>query len=274
MVLLLLTLLDGSLVSLQAKDLVFKIDGKYGSLSVPAGDVAEISLGVHLDPVIEGECEGAYKNIGENAHGFRVMGMKYLSANKRNAYKYVVSGLKSSDPEVVKRCEQLKAGYGGIYPKIVDIVRIDKYGELTCNVTNTFIEGKSESLGVLRIPISQIVKVARRGLNLRTVLEPNHVWEDFGYIGSRLSVRVSGQVDWWPLTPGQYQAGPNGLANGAATIEGYPAGAVVGRVNGKEFYVGESFQSDGMEPGILFLRINKTAWKNSNPSGNFTVEVE
>ncbi len=272
MVLLLLTLLDGSSVSLQTKDLVFKIDGKYGGLSIPASDLTELSLGVHL-----GDTElykTALENLGNEASAARTAAMKFLGTNKRGAYRYVVAGLKSKDLEVAKRCEQLKAGYGGIYPQIEDRIRIDGYGAMTCNVTNTYIDGNSVSLGVLRIPISQIVKIARRNASKRTTLEPGQDWQDFGYYGSHLNVRVSGQVDWWPQTPGPYQAGPTGLTNGAATIEGYPAGAVIGRMNGKTFLVGESFISDGMEPGILFIKINKTEWNNINPSGSFSVEVE
>ena len=56
MILLLLTLLDGSAVKLQTTNFELKVLSKYGTMSVPAGDIIDVAVGVHY---LE---EAEYKN--------------------------------------------------------------------------------------------------------------------------------------------------------------------------------------------------------------------
>jgi len=105
--------------------------------------------------------------------------------------------------------------------------------------------------------------------------EPNQ-WFDTGVTldpSMRLTMVVSGQVDLWPQTPGQYVAGPKGY-NAVGKGGPFMAGSLIGRIgeNGKPFLVGERYETSVAEEGKLYLHIVPSPW-NSPSVGSFHVRV-
>jgi hypothetical protein len=82
-----------------------------------------------------------------------------------------------------------------------------------------------------------------------------------------------GQVDLWPMGPGQYLASPKGF-NTPGKGGHFQAGALVGRVGetGKAFLIGERYEGTPGEEGKLYLQITPSPWNNAS-SGCYRVRI-
>jgi hypothetical protein len=82
---------------------------------------------------------------------------------------------------------------------------------------------------------------------------------------------VSGQVDLWPQTPGQYMTGPAGYEAGRP---GHLPGMLLGKIgeNGKVFVIGERYDGTPGQDGKLFLHIVPSPWGNPS-TGGYAVRV-
>ena len=266
MILLLLTLLDGSLIHLRVDNFPIQLEGRYGVLSIPVKDLIDCSAGVHYAD--ENEYKHAYESLGSQLHGSRDRAMKFLATHQRGAYKYVMLGLKTEDLEVVKRCEELLASYNGRFPAIDDELRVSGYGTVSGTIKNKYIEGVSVSLGAMKIDMSQvdfIIKKSEEKIKLTSAIE----WKACGFVKGSLSIDITGKVDIWPQTPGQYVTDGNGLINNQAMANGYNVGAVVGKVGEKTFLVGSHFKTENIDAGMLMLRINPAQWSGVNATEGF-----
>jgi hypothetical protein len=89
----------------------------------------------------------------------------------------------------------------------------------------------------------------------------------------KLRIDADGQVDLWPMGPGQYMVSPKGFTTTGKGGD-FMAGALVGRIgeSGRAFFVGERFDGGGSEEGSLFLRIVQSPWNNVS-SGNYKIRV-
>jgi hypothetical protein len=88
-----------------------------------------------------------------------------------------------------------------------------------------------------------------------------------------LQITASGSVDLWPQGPGQYLAGPNGMA-GARPVGaggGFAAGpgVLVGRIgeDGAPFVIGERYSGRPSRPGRLYLHVGPSPWNNASTGG-------
>lgn len=269
MILLILTLLDGSSINLSVPEkAAWTMETKYGKLVVPLSDIQDCYLGVHYDN--EQEYINAFGKLSSDVHAERDAATKFLQRNKRGAYQYVKLGLKSRHLEQVKRCEQLIKEYDDIFPVLFDEINVNGFGNVRGTIKVMFVEGASDSLGALKVRISQI-----RSISLRTKkaakINPSLDWQDFGHVKGRLSIRVAGDVDFFPAQPGQFIGKAGGVNGGLQG--GYPPGAVIGKVGTKTFLVGERFDTDNMDAGTLYLKVNQTGW-NSIPTGEFEVTID
>jgi hypothetical protein len=92
---------------------------------------------------------------------------------------------------------------------------------------------------------------------------------------SRVTITASGDVDLWPQGPGSYMTRPNGYQQMARMPnlgnERIP-GALVGRVGGKVFFIGERYEGSPGE-GTLHLHIIPSPWNNAS-SGSYKVSVK
>jgi hypothetical protein len=269
--LLLVTLLDGSQVNLKVKDdLSFDVATKYGALKIPLKDIRDVNVGVHVDN--PKDFEGAAKALGNEKYGDRAAATKFLKDNPRGAWKYIQPLQKDPDPEVYKRVEQLTKDMDR--PPILDNVALaGTY--MAGDIKQTEIEGVSDSLGPLKIKMSQIklivMKQPGRDMELdastEAWIEVEHVYD------GRVTIVASGEIDLWPQTPGQYRTTPKGYST-AGKGGSYMAGALVGRgSDGKEFLIGENFSTVNFPRGKLEVRIVGNPW-NGPSGGKYQLKIE
>ena len=61
------------------------------------------------------------------------------------------------------------------------------------------------------------------------------------------------------MQPGAYMTGPKGYTSNGSGNQ-FPGGCLMGKIDNKEFYIGNYFESN-LE-GKLFLKINNSPWNN------------
>ena len=269
LVILLVTLLDGSAVNLKVPAAtVLQFQTKHGQLSIPLGEVRECAVGVHVDT--PEEYAGHAKALGDEKYGSRDEAMKFLKNHSRGAYRYLAPLKTSKDPEVARRVELLLKEYRE-FPIVED--KVSWAGSAVAgDITTPSLVGESACLGKLSIPFSQIKSILARMPAAKITIAGSDGWKEVGYvIDGQLAIKASGEVDLWPQGGGQHVTGPDGYNQVSGT---YPAGALIGRVGTKTFLVGRDFHTNNMDRGKLELRINGSPWQNCTPSGEYTVEVE
>lgn len=256
MVILLLLLLDGSSIVLKTENVKFDFHTKFGALVVPAEEVINISLGVRLegDPA---QYERMVKALGSDNYREREEATKFLKANRRGAYKFLINRPKEDSVELGKRVEILLNQYITV-PQAEDRV-VFPTGSLTGFVKQEFIEGESDSLGKVKVRMSQVVSIGIKKVDGKVVLTQKDGWKAIGYVGGRFKIAVTGSVDMFPQNAGQYMASPDGPATGLVH-EGFPQGAALGRVGQTIFLVGSHLEMDNMAHGLLEMRINGASW--------------
>lgn len=272
MVLLVLLLLDGSSVSLNVdKTDCLKIETRYGLVSVPYSDVRECSFGVHVDD--EAKYRDLCKALGSDDFKARLSAMKTLDKDKRGAYRYLLEVKEDKNLEVANRVRQLLAAHTEKY-QLFDKVSLQDGSQIVGNITNKVVKGRSRSIGDLSIAVHQSVSAKCRMGSTTLTLYPDKAWHKVGYIlDGRITISAEGQVDLFPQTPSQWMAGPGGFVGGAMK-DGYPGGALLGRVNGRVFMVGRSFVAENAPCGDLELSINGSTWEAPNMDGEYTVTLE
>lgn len=272
MILLLITCLDGSQVNLKVRDdFVFNVTTKFGVLKVPVKDIRDINVGIHIDKP-EAYIDAA-KSLGKEAYKDRAFATKFLKDNPRGGWKYIQPLQNNPDPEVAQRVKQLIDGFVDRPPVQDNVALSGTY--LAGDISNTEIEGVSDSLGPLKISFSQmlriVVRTGVRDINLNSASEE---WVEIGYVyDGRVTITASGTIDLFPGTPGQYTTTPKGYT-AAGKGGGYMAGALVGRgSDGKEFLIGDRFSTMNFPRGKLEARIVASPWNNPS-SGTYELKIE
>jgi len=270
--LLVITLLDGSSVNLKVNnDTAFDVQTKYGALKIPLKEARDITFGIHVDN--PEQFINAVKSLGNEKYGDRVSSTKFLKDNPRGAWKYIQPLQKDPDQEINKRVQQLIDGMGN-RPPILDSIAISS-GYMSGEIKQTEIEGVSESLGPLKIKMSQVKLIVCKQPERDVELDAaNSEWQEVGQVfDGHVTINATGQVDIWPQGPGQYVCGPKGYTTaGKGGI--YPAGALMGRgSDNKEFVVGDFFTATNLPRGKLELRIIGSPWNNVS-SGTYKIRIE
>ena len=270
MLLLLVVMLDGSQINLSVdKAAYFDVSTRYGALKVPLADLGQVSFGVHYDD--EKVFEQAVLELGKGEYKARDVADKFLAANPRPAYKWLKKAADSTDLEVKTRAKRLLERYKEP-PPLIDMIGT-KTGTYDGHIAQKDFVGESVSLGKLTVRLSQVKEILVRQVNEKVAVAFIDGWVKVGFVNGTCKVTAEGQIDMWPQQGGQWMASPDGQINGGGEFERYPAGALVGRLNGKEFLVGRHFSADNMGRGILEVRVNGVQWSKVM-EGEYMVQVE
>jgi hypothetical protein len=269
-ILLMVTMLDGSQVNLQVdRAATFDVTTKYGTLKIPVADMVKVNFGVHYDN--EELYKSAVKDFANGKYKSRDGAFKFLSQNQRWAWKWLKSVENDSDLEVKNRAVALLKLYKSTPPLTDDVGLRD--GTIDGQIQQKSISGESVSLGMVTVKVSQIKSIATRADNAEITLSLAEGWKKAGYVNGSCEVNASGHVDMWPQQGGRWMAGPNGQINGGLMHESYPAGSLLGRLNGKVFLLGEHFYAQNIGRGELEVRINGAPWSTTF-EGEYRVKVE
>lgn len=199
-VMIIISLLDGSNVTLKVPEIQLNVQTKHGLLKMPIKDVNFIVVGIHVEEskrFIE-----SINDLGHPQHKVRDLATSFLMNNPRGAWKYLPK--EHEDLEVQKRIKKILDSYNE-RPNLEDIITIGQ-DVFSGEIQQKEIEGVSESLGNLKIKLSQINRINIKNKNVKTVIDKEE-WTTVGQVTTgRVSITVKGSIDLWPQVPGQYLA--------------------------------------------------------------------
>ena len=236
MIVLILALLDGGSVHLEVpKADRIELTTKYGALSIPLADIAEIAMGAHVAD--SAAYAAAAQDLGDSAFQKRDVAAKFLATDHRGAYRFLMAVKDDPNLERAKRAQSLLAS-SEVYP-LTDRVTLWSGEAMEGEIKNKNLVGTSRSLGKLTVGL-HVVGGMRLERGQRTLtLQADKMWHKAGRITGRVRISAEGNIDLWPQGPGQYVCGPRG--HGGSQNGPNNMGALIGRINGREFFIGDSF---------------------------------
>jgi len=280
---------DGSVVRMSILQDSLDVMTKYGKLTVPIGDIRRIEVGLHTPGKLGDEITKAIKLLCSEAYADRDDGAKGLLQAGHWACPALQKAARSGDAEIAQRATQLLRQIGDkCSPELLklkedDVIHTSEFTVVGRIIAPT-LKAQSPHFGEVALKLCDLraIHVRQQCNNGEMVVdaakygcEPGQ-WLDTGVQvdpSMKLVVVVSGQVDLWPQTPGQYVAGPKGY-NAVGKGGPYMAGSLIGRVGetGKPFLIGERYETPVGEEGKLYLHIVPSPW-NSPSVGSYHVRI-
>ncbi|MDP3685285.1 MAG: hypothetical protein Q8R32_00470 [bacterium] len=283
---------DGSIVRMTVLQESLEIQTKYGTLAVPVRDVRRLELGLHMPKGVGERIDAAVRKLGSTSFREREDATHELVTLGAYSYPAVHAASRSSDLEVAQRAaavikklrEKLPADQLRLNPR--DKIQTAEFPAVG-RLTSSTIKARNVYFGEIELKLCELRSIRWMGVGGETELlveaakhgSPGSSWFDTGVdieAETTLLIVVSGEVDLWPATPGQYKTGPTGYRN-AAVIQGigHHAGTLLGRIGdkGKVFPIGERHEATSQQEGRLFLAIAPSPWNNVS-GGSYTVRVK
>lgn len=277
---------DGSVMRMVLLQESVDIETKYGKLTVPAADIRHIDLAFRLPEETVRKIDMALKDLGHDLHARREAATKELVAVGLPAMPTLERAMKSGDPEVARRAAtvfaQIKEGVPAEQLRFPtqDVIQTSEF-PVKGRMLTTVLRARTAYFGEVELRIGDLRHLrwitssndAVLTVDAALYANPNQ-WMETELAVSPLSpilITVSGQVDLWPQTPGQYMTGPTGYQAGRA---GHLPGMLLGKVgeNGKVFAIGERYEGTPGQDGKLYLQIVPSPWGNPS-SGGYAVKV-
>lgn len=267
---LIVALLDGGQINMRVDEKTkWDIMTRHGQLSVPLKDMGSCMLSPRGD---NDRINLMIKRLGSDNFHERDEAMKYLALENRNSYKLLKEKEDDKNQERKERIRILLKEYTNI-PPTIDLIHLRYGGQYSGIVSAKEIEGTSDALGLVKVSLGKVRSVSVVVPMASIKIKYLDRWTNAGFISTgRLKISAFGTMDLWPQTPGTNIVGPNGHEAGHLK-DGYPFGALIGRVRGRTFLVGSDFFSPNVEAGELELRINGTTW-GQFPVGEYEVTIE
>jgi hypothetical protein len=280
---------DGSVVRMTLLQEQLEVMTRYGKLSVPLSDIRRIEFGLHLPDGLGEQIGASIKLLGSDVYRDREGASKDLLQAGHWACPALQKARKSNDPETAQRAMQvLKQISDKTSPELLrlkedDVIQTNEF-TIVGRIVSPTLKAQSPHFGDVALKLCDVRAMhVRQQCNTGELYvdaakygcEPNQ-WLDTGVTvdsSMQLVVVVSGQVDLWPQTPGQYIAGPKGY-NAVGKGGPFMAGSLIGRIGeqGKPFLVGERFETPVGEEGKLYLHIVPSPW-NAPSVGSYHVRI-
>jgi hypothetical protein len=286
---------DGSIVKLTLLDPKLDITTRYGKLSVPLNEVRRIELGVRYPEGSLQKIQDAIAKLGDGDYKKREAASTELLAFRELAYPHVRrAAVTANNPEALKRAKALLEELRSRLPE--DKLALKDYDTVTTmdfpiagQIGAAIFKARSPLLGDVDVKLVQVRSIRWMGATNEASLTmdaskysgvPGETWLDTGIDlnGEKISINASGTIDVMPNNPGQFMAGPGGMAQDVGmrrggVMVGQP-GALVGRIgnNGQPFLVGAQYNETPRTEGRLFLRLEPSPWRVAM-QGTFTIKI-
>jgi hypothetical protein len=285
---------NGSTVFMTIVQEPIEVQTEFGKLTVPPRAIRSIEFGVHLPEGMETKIHILLKQLASSNYRQRDAAVKELAALGPHSYPALVRAAKNKDqPEAAQRALaaikiiERRVPARQLRLKEEDVIRTSRF-TIIGHILNASIKARAEYFGEVSLKPYQLhtirclegagevevtVDAARYG-------SAQNQWMDAGFMVDPqldLVIIASGQVDLWPQGPGQYMAGPGGMAGGARPQAGGIAvapGMLVGRIgeDGAPFVIGDRYASRPARVGKLYLHIGPSPWNNAS-SGSYRVRI-
>lgn len=300
---------DGTTVQAVLADTSVVVATKYGKLTVPLADVKRIEFGFRFPEGMQAKVETVVADLGSKEFAARDKASKDILTFGEFALPALRRAMKSDSPEVVTRAQTAHEKLVKSLP--AEVVELRDYdvlhtadGPIRGVIETTGFKAKTKYFGETTLSLADLRDLRPVGQSARdefTLSADKHAklrwvaWHETGVdvtASTTLDISVSGRIDQWPQSPGQYMAGPGGSngfvagpgggGGGPGVPGGFPgaqqfkSGAVYGKIgeNGTPFLIGEAYKGKPNEKGKLYLIIAPSHWGNDNCTGEFTVKLK
>lgn len=277
-------LADGSAVRMTLIQTHIDVVTRYGKLSVPVADIKRIDFGFRYPDGAEQKIADAIARLGAANFKQRESAAADLLGFRELSYPALKRAIKSTDPEIVKRAEELIKKIEDKVP--VERLRITENDQVQTNeftiagrIESSTLKARSPYFGEIQVQLAE----AR---NLRAL-------RSFGDVELSVEARFASHQEWLEtdieinaddpieikasgtmfLRPGQgYESGPTGNQNYRDGM--YAPGQLFARVGkaGKLITVGDKFKGTTGETGRLYFRVHPGPWGNMM-TGSYAVKV-
>lgn len=300
---------DGSVIQLSVLETSVTVRSKYGKLTIPLADVKRIEFGFRYPDGMQAKVEAVVEDFGSPEFKARDQASKDILTFGEFALPAVRRAMKSETPEVSKRAQEAMRKLEETLPK--ELLELRDYdvlhtadGPIRGVIETGGFKAKTKYFGETTLKLADLRDLrpvgvaANEQFNLDAAKYAKlrwAAWYDTGVevtADTTLDIAVSGKIDQWPQSPGQYPAGPGGSNGFVAGPEAggpgvgqpfpgggfaqYKSGAVYGKVGekGTPFLIGESYKGKPSERGKLYIIIAPSHWNNENCTGEFSVKLK
>ena len=301
---------DGSVIQLTLQETAVVVATKYGKLTVPLADVRRIEFGFRFPEGMEAKVNAVVEDFGSAEFAARDKASKAILTFGEFALPAVKRAMKSDSPEVVRRAQEALRKLEETLPKaVLELREFDVLhtadGPIRGTIEAAGFKAKTKYFGETTLSLADLRDLRPVGAvaNEEFALDAAKyaklrwaAWHDTGVevtADSTLDIAVSGKIDQWPQSPGQYMTGPGGSNGFVAGPDGgpnlggpggfpggpgvqYKSGAVYGKVGekGTPFLIAEAYKGKPTERGKLYIIIAPSHWGNENCAGEFAVKLK
>ncbi|HLW65836.1 MAG TPA: hypothetical protein VKS79_10990 [Gemmataceae bacterium] len=263
---------------------------RYGKLTVPAGEIRKIELGLRYPEGVPQRIEAAMAQLADKDYRKREAASAELLRLQELAYPAVKQAANSKNAEVAARANRILEELERRLPeehlnvKGHDVIHTAEF-TFAGRLELATLKAHSPYLGSVDVKLTD-ARVIRflSGSNEATLTidaakfgAGTGKWLDTGIelSGEMLTVNATGQIDLLSLASekGVHLTTADGSRPGGRPTH-FPSGALIGRLgpNGKEFIIGAKYEAVPPGEGSLMLRIEGSPWRIA-PSGSYTVQI-
>jgi hypothetical protein len=290
---------DGSRVRMAVLQDSIEVITKYGKLTVPVREIRKVEFGLHVSDEVAKQVDQAVQHLGSNVHGEREAASRQLVELGHRAYPAIQMALKSKDPEVARRAEEVVKKIREKVP--AQLLRLDSNDRIETSefpivgrISSAALKARSTYFGEKEVKVDDLlaVRILHAGGSSEFALDAAKYgvtpqqWFDTGIeidADMDLDISASGQVDLRQDGTGQFVTGPGGWHGGPGAPApgrggrqtGWAGGALVGRIgdNGETFLIGEQYRGKPTREGKLYVQIVPSPW-GTPPAGTYNVKVK
>jgi hypothetical protein len=287
---------DDSLVRAQILSTELAIQTKYGKLVIPMQEIRRVEPGRRIPAEVTKRIEAAVNNLGSENFRVRESATAELLALKELAYASTLKATKNADPEIAKRAQEIVGKLRAALPedrlkiRTLDIVHTDEF-TISGTIETQVLKGSTLLFGDMQIRIAEVRSMRFQGstndaeITLEALQHAMTIprWKDTQVDfteGAAVQVAASGEIDVYPhgAEANMYICGPKGPVRWGADRGRpmpVPPGTLIGKIGetGKEFVIGDKWESTSTAAGRLYLRIIPSPWGDGS-AGSYTVKIQ
>jgi hypothetical protein len=263
---------------------------RYGKLTVPAGEIRKIELGLRYPEGVPQRIEAAIAQLADKDYRKREAASAELLRLQELAYPAVKHAANSSNAEVASRANRIMEDLERRLPeehlnlKGHDVVHTAEF-TFAGRLELTTLKAYSRYLGNVDVKLTdaRVIRFLTGSIETTLTIDASRYtggtgkWLDTGIelSGETLTVNVTGDIDLHPVPgeKGTHLTNADGARPGGRPTH-FPSGALIGRLgpNGKEFVIGTKYEAVPPGEGALMLRIESSPWRIA-PSGSYSVHI-
>lgn len=195
-------LIDGSRIKMTLREETIEITTRYGKLTVPVVDIQKVDFATRIEESVQRQVDAAIGKLGNDDPSTREAGSAELFELRELAYPSLLVAVKSKDPEVARRAEDL---IGRIRDKVPeerlrvrhdDVLHTDGM-VITGRITAQSFRVGTVAFGDQQVKLSSLVAIGEKAAAQEVVNampDPGTVTKYNEQIGQTFAFTVTGNI--------------------------------------------------------------------------------